>query len=75
MPVINRVPELVAARFGGKENINLSDVQRDIGLNYATVAKWVKNQVDRADFEVLESWCKYLKVQPGDILIYEPDKK
>jgi DNA-binding Xre family transcriptional regulator len=74
MTVINRVPELVAARFGGEDKINLSKVQEDIGLNYATVSKWVKGQVTTADFKVLDSWCDYLGVEPGEILVRVPNK-
>jgi DNA-binding Xre family transcriptional regulator len=73
MAIINRVPELVAAKFGGAENINYSEIHLDTRLNYATVRSWVKGEVTRVDYPALEAWCKYLKVQPGDILKYEPD--
>lgn len=72
--IINRVPELVAAKFGGMENVNLSEVQRETGLQYQTVSRWIKNRVDRADFPMLEVWCKYLGVGVGDLLVFEPDK-
>ena len=75
MPVINHLPELVAKKFGGKNEINLSKVQEETGLNYATVSSWVKGHVNRADFNILEVWCKYLGVEVGDILVYEPEKK
>lgn len=68
--IVNHVPELVAAKFGGAERINLTQVQLDTRLNYATVSSWVKGEVTRVDFPVLEAWCKYLSVQPGDILTY-----
>jgi DNA-binding Xre family transcriptional regulator len=69
--ITNRVPELVAAKFGGEDKINLSEVERDTGLTYSTVSRWVKNRVDRADFPILEVWCKYLGVGVGDLLVYE----
>lgn len=74
MPVKNKVPELVAAKFGGVENINLSRVKEATGLNYATVSAWVNDEVKRADFPILERWCEYLGVQPGDILVYEKNE-
>lgn len=74
MRVLNRVPELVAEKFGGADHINLQTVQRETGLNYVTVSRWVKNRVDRVEFKTLAVWCHYLGVQPGDILIYEPDQ-
>lgn len=71
MRVINRVPELVAAKFGGEEEINLTLIQQETGMNYRTVSAWVKGHVTRADFPVLAKWCSYLGVEVGDILKYE----
>lgn len=68
MPILNRVPELVAQKFEGGQ-INMMEVQRDTGLNYITVSKWIKGQVDRADFATLDKWCEYLDCEVGDILI------
>lgn len=73
MAIVSKVPELVAQKFGGVEKVNLSEVQRDTALTYSTASRWVKGRVDRVDFAVLEVWCKYLGVQPGDILIYRED--
>lgn len=73
MPVINRVPELVANKFGGEEKINLKEVERQTGLNYGVISRWIKGRVDRADFPILEAWCKYLNVGVGDILVYQSD--
>lgn len=72
MSIINRLPELVAKKFGGADKVNLSDVERETGLTYSTVSRWYKGRVDRVDFPVLEVWCKYLNVKPGDILDYSP---
>ncbi len=73
--MLNRVPELVAERFGGKDRINLSQVQADTKLNYATVSKWIKGRHERRiDMAALEAWCKYLGVGVGDILVFVPDE-
>jgi DNA-binding Xre family transcriptional regulator len=72
MPVINRVPELVSKKFDGKK-INISDVSKEVKLSYPTTHEWLRGIVRRVDIEVLEKWCKYLGVQPGDILTYEED--
>jgi len=72
MPVINRVPVLVAQRFGGADNVNLKEVERQTGLNYGVVSRWLKDRIERVDLPVLEAWCKYLGVGVGDILVYEP---
>ena len=66
----NRVPWLVAEKFGGVDKVNLKDVERETGLTYSTIARWMKNRVDRADFPILEVWCKYLNCGVGDLLVY-----
>lgn len=73
MAIINRVPDLVAAKFGGVGNINLQQIHLDTKLNYATVASWVNGKPTRVDFPTLETWCKYLNAKPGDILEYKED--
>jgi DNA-binding Xre family transcriptional regulator len=74
MPVINRVPELVAHKFGGQDKVVIQRVADDTGLTYATVSGWLKSRVNRADFPVLATWCKYLGVGVGDLLEYVPDE-
>jgi DNA-binding Xre family transcriptional regulator len=76
MPVINKVPELVAAKWGGESHINIRKVSKETGINYPTTYAWIKGKksVERVDTGVLEKWCKYLGVQIGDILVYEEDK-
>lgn len=71
MTIINRLPELITKKVGGEGNINLSELQRETKLTYATVSDWTKGRVSRVDFETLDTWCRYLGVQPGDILTYE----
>lgn len=71
MRVINRVPELVAAKFGGADKINYTQIETETAMNYRTVTSWVKGHVERADFDVLAKWCNYLGVKPGDILTLE----
>jgi len=70
--IVNRVPELINLKFGGIENVNLSEVQRETGLTYVTVSKWYKGQVDRADFPTLVRWCIYFDCEVGELLIYKP---
>lgn len=73
MMVENRVPELIAKKFGGEDNVNISEVTRDTGLNYRTAFAWIKGRVTRADFPVLEVWCNYLDCSVGDLLVYTKD--
>ena len=71
MPVINRVPEFAAQKFGGAEQINMKQIEKDTDLTYVTVRSWVKGTVNCIDFSTLEIWCNYFGVKPGDILTLE----
>ncbi len=71
--VENRLPALVAAKFGGKDKVNIAEVQRSVGLTYATVHGWMKGDLERFDRKALDAWCKYLNCGVGDILVYRPD--
>lgn len=73
MVISNRIPELVAAKFGDSSKVNMKEVERETGLTYRTVFAWMNNRVTRADFPVLVAWCKYLNCAVGDILVYKPD--
>jgi DNA-binding Xre family transcriptional regulator len=74
MTIINRLPELIAKKFGGEENINMVEIQLDTRLTYSTVFRWVKGErIDRIDIPVLETWCEYLNCEPGDILQRKAD--
>lgn len=66
----NNVPQLLAVKFADRR-VNLSQVQQDTGLTYATIHRWAHNRVDRADFPVLEIWCKYFGCTVGEILVFE----
>lgn len=74
MTIINRVPELVAERYGGKDAINVAEVQREVGLTYATVHSWLNDNIRRFDSDALDAWCVFLKVNVGDILVRNDDE-
>jgi DNA-binding Xre family transcriptional regulator len=69
--IINHVPRLLAEKFGGKENINLTQIQMDTGIAYSSVSAWAKGRVDRFDLNIMEKWCDYLNVDPGQLFTRE----
>lgn len=72
--ITNRVPELLRVKFG-KQKVNLTRVMEDTGLTYSTVHRWAHDRVDRADFPVLDAWCKYFSCDVGDLLVFSEDGK
>jgi DNA-binding Xre family transcriptional regulator len=73
MAVINRVPDLLAQKFGGKDKVVLQHVAQDTRLTYSTVLRWAKRDITKIDTPTLETWCKYFGVGVGDILVYQED--
>lgn len=73
MPIITRVPELVAEKFGGESQVNMKQIEKDTGLNYVTVYKWVKGTVNRAEFKTISVWCEYFGCDVADVLVRVED--
>lgn len=74
MPVRNHLLRLVQEKLNREGvELNYKEISEQTGLSYQTVTSWLKGHVNRADFPILEVWCKYLNCQVGDILTYEDD--
>ena len=52
-----------------KRDISKNKLKEDLGLGSNTIAKFANH--DPVSFEVLDKLCKYLNVQPGDLLEYD----
>lgn len=74
MPVINRVPDLLAKKFGGADKVVKQQVAQDLKVTYSVVLRWNKGDIHMIDAGILEKWCEYLGVGVGDILVYVPEK-
>lgn len=71
MPVINRVPELLAEKFGGADKVIMQRVAQDMKVTYSVVLRWNKRDIQKVDMPILEKWCKYFGVGVGEILEYK----
>jgi len=47
---------------------------KETGIAYTTLHKLGKHETGGIDFRVLNKICGALECQPGDLLLYEPDK-
>lgn len=54
-----------------RRNISKGHLQEAIGSSSATIAKLSNNEY--VALKVIDDICKFLKVQPGDIMEYVPD--
>lgn len=54
-----------------KRGISKTQLRTDLGLGSNTTAKFASHEP--ISFDVLDKLCRYLKVQPGDLMEYVDD--
>ncbi|HHV58260.1 MAG TPA: helix-turn-helix transcriptional regulator [Firmicutes bacterium] len=59
----------------GAKRLKQSDVIRATGLAKGTLTELYHDRARRIDFGTLEKLCRFLDCQPGDLLVYVPEKK
>ncbi len=59
----------------GRERVNISELARRARCSRGTVSKLYHEQTRQLDMDVLDRLCRALGVQPGDLLVYEPDEE
>lgn len=70
MPIECRLSTILGAK-----RLKQADLIRATGLAKATVTDLYYDRARRIDFATLEKLCKALNCQPGDLLVYVPDKE
>ncbi|MEM9631318.1 MAG: helix-turn-helix transcriptional regulator [Pseudomonadota bacterium] len=69
MPIIIELDVMLARR-----KMRSKELAERIGITEQNVSLLKSGKVKGVRFETLEKICEVLDCQPGDILIYEPDK-
>jgi len=64
--IVNRL-----SRILGERRMSIAELQRQTGLSYVTLHNLYSDKSQRVDFKTLDSICRALSVQPGDILEYQ----
>jgi len=54
----------------GERRLKQSEVARDTGIHRNTINALYWDRWGKVDYAILDKLCKYLKVQPGDLLVY-----
>lgn len=64
---------ILLAQKEQKEGRRLSnkEVAQAVGVNEHTVARWIRNDVNMIDVEVLEGFCDYFECDVGDLLFMD----
>ncbi len=55
--------------------ITIRQLAEDIDLSPSVITGLTGKRSQGVQFETLNKLCAYFECQPGDILVYEPDKK
>ncbi len=70
MPIIVNLDVMMA-----KRKVSLNELSEKVGLTLANLSILKTGKAKAVRFSTLESICKVLNCQPGDILEYVDDKK
>ena len=57
-----------------KRKMSLSELSENVGITMSNLSILKKSKAKAIRFSTLESICKVLNCQPGDILEYKPDE-
>ncbi len=56
-----------------RRKVKSKDLAEFVGITEANMSLLKQGKVKGVRFETLEKICEYLKCQPGDLLVHEPD--
>lgn len=71
--IVIRLKELLEERNRTGQELTLEQLALTADISYATVLRWYKGQVTRADFPTLLKFGDKFGWQPGDLIVYERD--
>ena len=56
------------------KDMSMKALSDELGIAYPTIWRFGKMEAGSINFEVLNSICSYLAVQPGDLLVFVEDE-
>jgi putative transcriptional regulator len=69
-----RLRELIDERAAqGEPPLTQAEIASGSGISQSTISRWIRDKVDRSDFETIEKLCVFLKCEPGDLLTMDWD--
>lgn len=69
MPIVVQLDVMLARR-----KVKSKDLAEYIGITEANLSLLKQGKVKGVRFETLEMICEFLECQPGDLLVFEPEK-
>jgi len=68
MPIIVQLDIMLARR-----KVKSKDLAEHVGITEANMSLLKQGRVKGVRFDTLEKICDYLRCQPADLLVYEPE--
>lgn len=68
MPIVVQLDIMLARR-----KVKSKDLAEHVGITEANMSLLKQGKVKGVRFETLEKICEYLRCQPGELLVYEPE--
>lgn len=70
MPIVVTLDIMLA-----KRKMRSKDLARHVGITEQNISLLKSGKVKGMRFETLDKICEILECQPGDLLVYEPERK
>ncbi|HUD50509.1 helix-turn-helix transcriptional regulator [Parvibaculum sp.] len=70
MPIRVRLGVMLAER-----NVKSKDLAEYVGITEANLSLLKQGKVKGVRFETLERICRFLKCQPGDLIVFDDDSR
>ncbi len=65
--------QITLKKIMDERDITRNYLARAINARFEVIDKWYNGEIEKIDTDVLARICYVLKVQPGDIISYDPD--
>lgn len=69
MPIVVQLDIMLARR-----KVKSKDLAEHVGITEANMSLLKQGKVKGVRFETLEKICAYLQCQPGDLLVFDPQR-
>ncbi|MFJ2042271.1 helix-turn-helix domain-containing protein [Paenibacillus taichungensis] len=56
-------------------NISIRELAREVDCQFETIRRFYNDTMERYPRDIIDKLCKYLKVTPGELIIYLPDEE
>jgi putative transcriptional regulator len=65
--------QITLKKIMDERDITRNYLARAINARFEVIDKWYNGDIEKIDTDVLARICYVLKIQPGDIISYDPD--